>query len=134
PDTWAGDIYGWSDTEIDLTVPITAYEGPIQVIRIPTTGSYVADIQTGKPLLYADPNTARVVNDKRYAFVDLWRIARTDSTVLKSNAVPVPIALDGSNRLQYGSAAAAQRALMAADTQRLVKATPTLRSAAQQFA
>src|SRR6185295_3648675 len=26
PDTWAGDIYGWNDTEIDLTVPITAYE------------------------------------------------------------------------------------------------------------
>src|SRR6516162_10389604 len=35
PDTWAGDIYAWSDTEIDLTVPITAYEGPIQVVRIP---------------------------------------------------------------------------------------------------
>ena len=35
PDTWVGDIYAWSDSEIDLTVPITAYEGPIQVVRIP---------------------------------------------------------------------------------------------------
>jgi len=58
PDTWAGDIYGWSDSEIDLTVPITAYAGPIQVIRIPVTGNYVLDIQTGKPLRYPDPNTA----------------------------------------------------------------------------
>src|SRR6185437_11272687 len=68
PDTWAGDIYKWSDTEIDLTVPITAYEGPIQIVRIPITGSYVLDIRTGKPLLYQDPNTARVTIDKHYAF------------------------------------------------------------------
>src|SRR5262249_55649999 len=59
PDPWAGDIYAWSDTEIDLTVPITAYEGPIQVIRIPLTGSYVLDIRTGAPLRNRDPNTAR---------------------------------------------------------------------------
>jgi len=134
PDTWAGDIYGWSDTEIDLTVPITAYDGPIQVIRIPTTGDYVLDIKTGKPLLYQDPNTARVVKDNHYAFVDVWRIARTGQTVLASNPVPATIAPDGSDRLQYGSAAGARQALAAATTQRLIKATPTLRSAADQFA
>jgi hypothetical protein len=38
PDTWADDVYAWGDTEIDLTVPITAYEGPIQVVRIPRRG------------------------------------------------------------------------------------------------
>jgi len=142
PDTWAGDIYGWSDTEIDLTVPITAYEGPIQVIRIPATGRYVLDIKTGEPLLYTDPNTARVVVDgKRYAYVDLWRIARTGAAVLASNTVPAAIALDGDNRLQYGPAGAtatqlraARQALANAGTQRLVKATPTLRSAADQYA
>jgi hypothetical protein len=141
PDTWAGDIYGWSDTEIDLTVPITAYEGPIQVIRIPVTGNYVLDVNTGKPLLYRDPNTARVVIGKRYAFVDLWQIARTGETALASNAVSVAIALDGKNRLQYGSATAtsaggrtARQALATAGTRRLVKATPTLRSAADQYA
>jgi mono/diheme cytochrome c family protein len=141
PDTWAGDIYDWNDTEIDLTVPITAYEGPIQIIRIPVTGDYVLDIQTGKPLLYRDPNTARVVNNKRYAFVDLWKIARTDETVLASNAVTVAVVLDGDKRLQYGSVAgpaaeanAARQALASAGTQRLVKATPTLHSAADQYA
>src|SRR5262249_16701996 len=100
PDTWAGDIYGWNDTEIDLRVPITAYEGPIQVVRIPVTGAYVADIASGKPLLYQDPNTARVVKEndflgvkKHYVFLDRWRIARTGEAVLASNAVPATIAL-----------------------------------------
>jgi hypothetical protein len=141
PDTWAGDIYGWSDTEIDLTVPITAYEGPIQVIRIPVTGSYVLDVKTGEPLLYPDPNTARVVAHKRYAFVDQWRIARTDASVLASNTVPAAIALDGENRLQYAPVAAtnapgraARPAPATTGTQRLIKATPTLRSAADQYA
>lgn len=134
PDTWAGDIYSWTDSEIDLTVPITAYEGPIQVVRIPATGDFVRDIRTSQPLLYPDPNTARVAKDKRYAFVDLWPIARTDQTVLSSNTVATTIALAGSDRLQYGTAAAAQQALASADRQRLMKSTPTLRSAADQFA
>lgn len=142
PDTWAGDVYGWSDSQIDLTVPITAYEGPIQIIRIPVTGNYVLDVKTGKPLLYQDPNTARVTIDKRYAFVDVWPIARTDETVLASNTVPVSVAADGNDRLQYGSvtsanpaeAGAARQALSAASTQRLIKATPTQRSAADQYA
>jgi hypothetical protein len=142
PDTWAGDIYGWSDTEIDLTVPITAYEGPIQIIRIPTTGNYVLDVKTGKPLLYADPNTARVTIRKGYAYVDVWPIARTDETLLAGNTVPVDIATDGNARMQYGSvtssnpaeASAARQALAKASAQRLVKALPTLRSAADQYA
>jgi hypothetical protein len=142
PDTWAGDIYSWDDTEIDLTVPITAYEGPIQIIRIPVTGNFVLDITTGKPLLYTDPNTMRVVIGKQhYAFVDGWRIARTDETLLASNTVPVTIALGGDNRLQYGSlvgttaeASAARQALGAASTQRLTKTMPTGRSAADQYA
>ena len=56
PDTWAGDIYTWNDTEIDVTVPITAYEGPIQVIPFPSpeamcstlglAGRYATAIQT----------------------------------------------------------------------------------------
>jgi hypothetical protein len=141
PDTWAGDIYSWSDSEIDLTVPITAYEGPIQIVRIPVTGDYVLDVRTGKPLLYQDPNTARVTIDKHYAFVDVWPIARTSETVLASNTVSVDIATNGTDRLQYGSATsndpaearAASKALTAASTQRLVKALPTQRSAADQF-
>jgi hypothetical protein len=141
PDTWAGDIYSWSDTEIDLTVPITAYEGPIQIIRIPTTGSYVLDVKTGKPLLYADPNTARVTIGKHYAYVDVWPIARTDETLLASNTVPVEIAADGDARVQYGSvtsanppeANAARQLLTAASAQRLVKSVPTQRSAADQY-
>jgi hypothetical protein len=141
PDTWAGDIYAWSDSEIDLTVPITAYEGPIQIIRIPVTGDYVLDIRTGKPLLYQDPNTARVTIDKRYAFVDVWPIARAGATVLTSNTVAIDIAAEGKDRLQYGSVAsnntaeaqATSHALTAASTQRLLKTTPTQRSASEQF-
>ena len=140
PDTWAGDIYAWSDSQIDLTVPITAYEGPIQIVRIAVTGDYVRDIKTGEPLLYVDPNTARVVIGKRHAFVDQWRIARTDQTALASNAVPVTITLDGANRLQYGSIAgtdaeaqAARQALSTAGARRLVKTMPTGRSAADQY-
>ena len=141
PDTWAGDIYGWSASEIDLTVPITAYEGPIRIIRIPTTGSYVFDVRTGKPLLYADPNTAHVTIGKRYAYGDVWAIARTGETLLASNAVPIEIAADGNARMQYGSvtsadraeADAARQALTAASAQRLVKAVPTRRSASDQY-
>ena len=39
PDTWVADITAWSDTEIDLNVPITAYEGPIVIIRLLPTGA-----------------------------------------------------------------------------------------------
>jgi len=144
PDTWAGDIYAWNDTEIDLTVPITAYEGPIQVVRIPFAGSYVLDIQTGKPLRYRDPNTARVVEKNKYAFVDGWQIARTGESALAGNTVPVTIAQDGGNRLQYGapfiagtSEAEAQetrQALAGAATGQLHKTRPTMRSAADQYA
>ncbi|HVY15505.1 MAG TPA: hypothetical protein VHB27_09760 [Rhodopila sp.] len=130
PDTWAGDIYGWTDTEIDLTVPITAYEGPIQVVRIPPTGDYVIDIKTGAPLRYADPNTARVVLDGHPAFADVWPIARTGDTVLASNAVPVRIATGGTDRYTNEPG----QALTRADSQRLAKATPTNRSAADQYA
>jgi hypothetical protein len=144
PDTWVGDIYAWSDDEIDLTVPITSYEGPIQVVRIPLTGNYVLDIQTGRPLRYRDPNTARVVEDDRDAFVDRWQIARTGEAVLVSNAVSVTIAQTGEERLQYGaplipgtSEADAQRtrqALESAAVGPLRKMRPTMRSAADQYA
>src|SRR5215472_3917615 len=143
PDTWAGDIYAWSDTEIDLTVPITAYEGPIQVIRIPLTGTYVLDVQTGVPLRYRDPNTTRVVENNKYAFVDGWRIARTDESVLSSNTVPARIAQAGADRMQYGApliagtpendARETRRALESAATGRLRKTQPTMRSAADQY-
>jgi hypothetical protein len=143
PDTWAGDIYAWSDTEIDLTVPITAYEGPIQVIRIPLTGAYVLDIQTEAPLRYRDPNTMRVVENNKYAFVDGWRIARTDESVLASNTVPVGIAQTGAERLQYGPPLSAvtpendaretRQALESAAMGRLRKTRPTMRSAADQY-
>jgi hypothetical protein len=125
PETWAGDLYGWSDTEIDLTVPITAYEGPVQVIRIPVTGDSVRDVATGGPLLLRDPNTARVVSGGRKAFLDRWQIARLGEAVLDSNAVPVRIALDGGERLQAGGAGAVGR---------LDKPVPTRRSAADQYA
>jgi hypothetical protein len=144
PDTWPGDIYAWSDTQIDLTVPITAYEGPIQVIRIPLTGSYVLDVQTGVPLRYRDPNTTRVVKNNKYAFVDGWQIARTDESVLASNTVPTSIAQTGQDRLQYGApliagtsendARQTRRALESAATGRLRKTQPTMRSAADQYA
>jgi hypothetical protein len=144
PDTWAGDIYAWSDTEIDLTVPITAYEGPIQIVRIPVTGNYVLDIRTGAPLRYRDPNTTRVINGNKDAFVDIWQIARTDKSVLASNSVPVTIAQSGSARLQYGApliagtpaseARQTQQAIEGAAAGRLRKTIPTMRSAADQYA
>src|SRR5262249_51826548 len=71
-----------------------------------------------------------VVTGKGYAFVDLWQIARTGATVLASNSVPVAVALDNGNRLQYGGGAAAQQVLAAAGTRRLAKTGPTARSAA----
>jgi hypothetical protein len=144
PDTWAGDIYSWNDTEIDLTVPITAYEGPIQVVRIPVTGNFVLDIRTGAPLRYLDPNTTRVVNRNKPALVDVWQIARTDESVLASNTVPVTIAQSGGDRLQYGAPSIAgtpesearqtQQALESAATGRLRKTRLTMRSAADQYA
>src|SRR6516162_6878444 len=144
PDTWAGDIYAWRDTEIDLTVPITAYEGPIQVVRIPLPGSYVLDIRTGASLRYRDPNTARVVEKDKYVFVDGWQIARTDAAVLASNTVPVGIAQSGADRLQYGAPLVAgtsegdaretRQALQSAATGQLRKTRPTMRSAADQYA
>src|SRR5215472_2410766 len=144
PDTWAGDIYGWNDSEIDLTVPITAYESPIQVLRIPLTGNFVLDIRTGAPLRYRDPNTARVIENDRDAFVDGWRIARAGESVLASNTVPVTIAQSGGERLQYGaplipgtSEAEAQQtrqALENAAAEPLRKTRPTMRSAADQYA
>jgi hypothetical protein len=144
PDTWAGDIYAWGDTEIDLTVPITAYEGPIQVVRIPLTGSSVVDIGTGAPMRYRDPNTARVVDKDKYAFVDGWQIARTGESVLASNTIPVAIAQSGADRLQYGAPLVAgtsegdaretRQALQSAATGQLRKTRPTTRSAADQYA
>jgi hypothetical protein len=144
PDTWAGDIYTWNDTEIDVTVPITAYGGPIQVIRIPVTGSYVFDIGTGGPLRYRDPNTARVVDRNKDAFVDVWPIARTGEAVLASNTVPVTIAQSGGDRLQYGApliagtpegeARQTRQALENAAKQPLHKTIPTMRSTADQYA
>lgn len=144
PDTWAGDIYAWSDTEIDLTVPATAYEGPIQVVRIPVTGNYVLDITTGAPLRYRDPNTTRVINGKKAAFVDVWQIARTGELALASNTVPVTIAQSGGERLQYGApliagtpeseAKQTRQALASAAAGRLRKTIPTMRSAADQYA
>src|SRR5262249_15511537 len=91
---------------------------------------------------YTDPNTARVIVDnKRRAFVDQWRIARTAQTALASDTVPVTIALDGAQRLQYGSIAgtdaeaqAARPALSTASGRRLVKTMPPGRSAADQYA
>jgi hypothetical protein len=144
PDTWAGDIYAWSDTEIDLTVPATAYEGPIQVVRIPVTGNYVLDITIGAPLRYRDPNTTRVINGKKAAFVDVWQIARTGELALASNTVPVTIAQSGGERLQYGApliagtpeseAKQTRQALASAAAGRLRKTIPTMRSAADQYA
>jgi hypothetical protein len=144
PDTWAGDIYAWSDTEIDLTVPITAYEGPIQVVRIPLTGNYVLDIRTGGPLRYRDPNTTRVVEKDKYVFVDGWQIARTDESVLASNTVPASIAQAGQDRLQYGApliagtsqadARGTRQALENAAAAPLRKTQPTMRSATDQYA
>jgi hypothetical protein len=144
PDTWAGDIYSWGDTEIDLTVPITAYEGPIQIVRIPLTGSSVVDIRTGAPLRYRDPNTARVVDKDKYAFVDGWQIARTGESVLASNTIPLAIAQSGADRLQYGAPLVAgtsesdaretRQALQSAATGQLRKTRPTMRSAADQYA
>jgi mono/diheme cytochrome c family protein len=144
PDTWAGDLYAWTDTEIDLTVPITAYEGPIQVVRIPLTGSYVLDIRTGAPLRYRDPNTMRVVEKNKYVFVDGWQIARTDESVLASDTVPVGIAQAGQGRLQYGApliagtsqadARETRQVLENAAAVPLRKTRPTMRSAAEQYA
>jgi hypothetical protein len=124
PETWAGDLYGWSDTRIELTVPITAYEGPLQVIRIPATGDSVRDVATGGPLLLRDPNTARVMAGGDRAFTDGWRIARLGETVLGSNAVPLRIALDGAARLGPAAMPAAGR---------LDKTVATMRSAADQY-
>lgn len=144
PDTWAGDIYGWSDRHIDLTVPASAYEGPISVIRIPTSSEFIGDIKTGDVLRYRDPNTARVVTDsKNLAFNDGWRIARTRSQpVLASDPVLVAISQNGTDRFRYAAPASAEttdeeeqearRALLADGP--LTKSTPTGRSAADQYA
>ncbi|HET7882859.1 MAG TPA: hypothetical protein VFL55_18390 [Acetobacteraceae bacterium] len=124
PDTWVADIATWSDTEISLTVPITAYEGPIEIVRIPLAGDAIRDIRTGAPLRYRDPNTARVINtahDK--AFVDGWQVRRAGAGVLVSNAVPVSIATGGDDRLRIlPSAAATHRGI------------PSGRSASDQYA
>jgi hypothetical protein len=144
PDTWAGDIYAWNDSEIDLTVPITAYQGPVQVIRIPVTGNYVRDIRTGAPLRYRDPNTTRVINGNKVAFVEVWPIARAGESVLASNTIPATIAQSGGDRLQYGApliagtpeneARQTRQALESAAAGRLRKNIPTMRSAADQYA
>jgi hypothetical protein len=144
PDTWVGDIYAWSDSEIDLTVPITAYEGPIQVVRIPLTGNYVLNIRTGAPLRYRDPNTARVIENNRDAFVDCWQIARAGESVMASNTVPLTIAQTGEERLQYGAplipgtsevdAQQTRETLQSAAAGPLRKTIPTMRSAADQYA
>jgi hypothetical protein len=60
PDTRVADISAWNDTAINVRVPITAYQGPIEVIRISLNKDSVDDIRTGAPLRYRDPNTMRV--------------------------------------------------------------------------
>ena len=123
PDTWIADIAAWSDTEINVTVPITAYEGPIAIVRIAVTGAMINDIRTGSPLRYRDPNTARVIDPRhRPAFVDGWRIRRTGGAVMLSNTVPVTIATAGAERLRIIPSAAAVRS-----------GTPTGRSAMDQY-
>jgi hypothetical protein len=108
PDTWVADIATWSDTAIDVRVPITAYEGPIEVVRISLTEAAINDIRTKAPLRYRDPNTARVVDNRhKLAFVDGWDIRRAGSTVLVSNAVPVTIATSGDDRMRTIASAAA---------------------------
>ena len=124
PDTWVADIASWSDTEINVTVPITAYAGPIEVVRIALTGDPVKDIRTGAPLRYRDPNTARVIDaHNSKAFVDGWQVRRVGTDVLVSNAVPVTIAMDGDDRTRILPTAAATR-----------DGIPTGRSASDQYA
>ena len=124
PDTWVADITAWSDTEIDLNVPITAYQGPIVIIRLLPTGAAIADIRSGEPLRYRDPITARVIDSQHdAAFVDGWQIERTGSTALASNAVPVTIAADGKDRMHIVAPVVPGR-----------DGTPTGRSVADQYA
>jgi len=124
PDTWVADIASWSDTEIDVTVPITAYEGPIEIVRIALTSEPVKDIRTGAPLRYRDPNTARVIDaHDNKAFVDGWQVRRAGTDVLVSNAVPVTIAMDGDDRTRILPSAAGTRG-----------GIPTGRSASDQYA
>ncbi len=101
PDTWVADIAGWNDTAINVRVPITAYQGPIEVVRISLNKDAVDDIRTGEPLRYRDPNTMRVVDSRHnLAFVDGWQIRRAGSSVQVSNAVPVTIATSGEDRMR----------------------------------
>jgi hypothetical protein len=123
PDTWVADISAWSDTEIDLNVPITAYEGPITIVRLVPSGETVTDIRNGQPLRYRDPITARVIDaQQNAAFVDGWQILRTGPTALASNAVPVTVAVDGKDRMRIVPPVVPGRA-----------GTPTGRSVADQF-
>src|SRR5262249_2712648 len=124
PDTWVADIAAWSDTEISLTVPITAYEGPIEVVRIPLANDAIRDIRTGAPLHYRDPTTARVINTAHaQASVDGGQVRRAGADGLVSNAVPVAIATSGDDRLRILPSAAATR-----------RGIPTGRSASDQYA
>lgn len=143
PDTWASDLYSWSDTEIEMSVPITAYDGPIRVVRIPVSSELVLDIRTGEPLRYRDPNTERVMVDgKKPAFTESWTIARTlGAEVLASNSVPVTVALTGDGRRRYAApasstddeVAAARKSLLSAGDSPLGKDIPTGLSAAEQY-
>jgi hypothetical protein len=124
PDTWVADIVAWTDTEISVTVPITAYAGPIEIVRIALAGPAVNDIRTGAALRYRDPNTARVIDTRRnLAFLDEWQILRTGTSVLVSNDVAVMIAAAGADRMRIIPSAALARG-----------ATPTGRSASDQYA
>jgi hypothetical protein len=101
PDTWVADIATWTDTAISVRVPITAYEGPIEVVRIGLGSDVVEDIRTGAPLRYRDPNTARVIDSRHdRAFLDGWEIRRAGSAVQASNAVPANIATGGQFRMR----------------------------------
>ena len=101
PDTWARDIYGWNDTEIDLTVSITAYDRPLSGHPHSAHRKLRARYWTGSPLRYRDPNTARVVEGTNSAFVDGRQIAKP-ARPLPSNTVPAPSPSPAGNRLQYG--------------------------------
>lgn len=130
PPTWVSDIVSWSDTKIEVRVPITAYEGPVVVWRMRVTGDgpreFVKDIVTGEPASYVDPNTARVrtfsqsllskpfriFQEGELKFKTTYPILRTEGRPLQSKAVAVKIALDGARRNEKdaptGRAAAAQ--------------------------
>ena len=146
-DTWVGDLISWSPTKIELTVPITAWEGPIVVWReklhqVNGKTDYVGDIETGAPVTFVDPNTSRVrvfpktllidplkaFRQGTLAFTETYPVARVlGERPLLSNAVDVNIALSGDKRLTFEG----PRALSKSPA---VKTDVTARSAKDQYA